>query len=100
MTRKHGFRAFGSAVVLAVVFLCVVCMQAANAQTIIHVPADHASIQSAITAAQPGDTVLVAPGTYLENLNFQGKAITVTSSDGAGGTIVDGGGAGPVVTFT
>ena len=43
--------------------------------------------------------MLVAPGTYLENIDFQGKAITVTSSDGAAVTIVDGGGAGPVASF-
>jgi hypothetical protein len=99
MTRNHAFRTFESAFVLALVFVCVVFMQTANAQTTIHVPADQATIQAAITAAQPGDTVLVAPGTYLENIDFQGKAIRVTSSDGAGVTIVDGGGAGPVVTF-
>lgn len=99
MTRNHGFPSCASTFVLALVFLCVVCMQAANAQTTIHVPADQATIQAAITAAQPGDTVLVAPGTYLENIDFQGKAITVTSSDGAGVTVVDGGGAGPVATF-
>ena len=32
--------------------------------------------------AADGDTVLVAPGTYLENLDFRGKAITVRSQAG------------------
>jgi hypothetical protein len=99
MTRNHSFPASGSVFVVALMFLSVVCLQAANAQTTIHVPGDQATIQAAITVAQPGDTVLVAPGTYLENLDFQGKAITVTSSDGAAVTIVDGNGAGPVVSF-
>ena len=48
----------------------------------INVPADHATIQSAIDAANNGDSILVAPGTYVENINFKGKDITVTSSDG------------------
>jgi polygalacturonase len=42
------------------------------------------TIQSAIIAAANGDTVLVAPGTYSENIDFLGKAITVTSSGGGG----------------
>jgi len=41
--------------------------------------------------------VLVAPGTYVENIDFIGKAITVTSSDGAGVTVIDGNQAGSVV---
>jgi nitrous oxidase accessory protein NosD len=69
------------------------------AQQTIHVPADQPTIQSAINAASNGDTVLVAPGTYIENINFNGKAITVTGSGGPSVTIIDGGQRGSVVTF-
>ncbi len=46
---------------------------------IIHVPGDQATIQAGINAAVDGDTVLVADNTYIENINFLGKAITVAS---------------------
>jgi hypothetical protein len=62
----------------------------AHAQTVIRVPADQPSIQAGIDAAQIGDTVLVAPGTYFEMIDFKGKAITVTSSSGPASTIIDG----------
>lgn len=62
----------------------------ALASTTIHVPADQPTIQAGINAAVNGDTVLVAPGTYYENVNFNGKAITVTSSGGPGVTVIDG----------
>jgi hypothetical protein len=45
----------------------------------VYVPADTNSIQGGIYLAQPGDTVLVDEGTYYENINFRGKAITVAS---------------------
>ncbi|MFZ5518092.1 MAG: choice-of-anchor Q domain-containing protein [Candidatus Zhuqueibacterota bacterium] len=45
----------------------------------IKVPGDQPTIQAGINAATNGDTVLVADGTYFENINFKGKAITVAS---------------------
>jgi hypothetical protein len=41
------------------------------------------TIQEAIERAQDGDTVLVWPDTYDEEIDFKGKAITVRSADDA-----------------
>ncbi len=70
-----------------------------GAQSTIHVPTDHHTIQSAIDASHSGDTVLVAPGTYAENLDFHGKAITLQGAEGPALTILDGGRLGPTVSF-
>ncbi len=61
-----------------VLLLTLIFAIIANAE-VINVPDDHETIQGAIDASEDGDTVLVAPGEYVENINFEGKAITVAS---------------------
>jgi Right handed beta helix region/Cep192 domain 4/HYDIN/CFA65/VesB-like, Ig-like domain/Abnormal spindle-like microcephaly-assoc'd, ASPM-SPD-2-Hydin len=93
----HG-KSYKPGLILLAAFCVSASLAHARSHTI-RVPANQPTIQAAIAAAVNGDTVLVSPGTYRENINFMGKAITVTSSGGAGVTTIDGGGAGSVVTF-
>ncbi|MCK4654535.1 MAG: hypothetical protein KAU01_08815 [Candidatus Cloacimonetes bacterium] len=74
--------------------------------TIINVPGDQPTIQLGINAATNTDSVLVQPGTYVENINFSGKLITVgslylTTQDTTyiSSTIIDGNNYSTVVGF-
>jgi Fibronectin type III domain len=97
----HCKKVLSSLTVVSLVLLAVLLpAESASAQAVINVPGDSPTIQRAIDAAAPGDTVLVAPGTYFENVNFRGKAITVESDQGPEVTIIDGNLAGSVITFS
>ena len=70
-----------------------------QAQTLIRVPQDQPTVQAGINAASNGDTVLVAHGTYTENIKIN-KKIILGSLFIQGGdtshisqTIIDGSGA-------
>ena len=69
------------------------------AQSTWYVPDDFATIQAGIDGSSNGDTVIVRDGTYVENINFNGKAITLKSENGPATTIIDGNQAGTVVTI-
>ena len=43
----------------------------------LQVPGDHPTIRAAIDVAVAGDVVVIAAGTYLENIRLFGKAITL-----------------------
>ena len=88
------------ATMLSVVFVCN-----ANANTI-NIPADYSTIQAGINAANNGDVVLVQPGTYVENINYNEKSITVASlflttqdTSYISQTIIDGDSLDSVVKF-
>ncbi|MHC4945184.1 MAG: right-handed parallel beta-helix repeat-containing protein [Planctomycetota bacterium] len=74
-----------------IIFTTILIMPALGFSATITVPIDYSTIQGAINAAQPGDIVHVLPGTYVENIDFLGKAITVKSDGGAEVTVIDGG---------
>ncbi len=80
---------------------CVLTSGVEAAMTLDVGPSGHTytTIQAAINAAAGGDTVLVYDGTYVENINFLGLAITVKSVNGAASTIINGNGIGHGVTF-
>jgi hypothetical protein len=57
------------------------------------------TVQAAIDVAHDGDKVLVWPGTYNEDIDFEGKAITVQSAADAAVLTSSGTGTGYAVTF-
>jgi hypothetical protein len=72
----------------------MVCVSYASA-AVLHVPHGYATIQGGIAAASAGDTVLVAPGVYFENVTMK-PGVHIQGEPGA---ILDGSqGAGAVVS--
>lgn len=72
----------------ALFILCLLLLTSPTQAANLQVPSEeYATIQAAIDAAAPGDTVLLADGTYTgagnKNLDFGGKDITVRSASGA-----------------
>lgn len=81
-------------------------LTAVSGATIINIPADYPTIQQGIDASNDGDTVLVQPGLYIENVDFSGQNIVLgslflTTRDESyiATTIIDGDSSGSVVTF-
>jgi hypothetical protein len=82
-----------------IIFGLILFLVSANLHAkILRVPQDFSTIQKGIDASFNGDTILVSPGIYYENVNFGGKEVVLTSnfifsSDSLtiSQTIIDGG---------
>ncbi|MFZ5482072.1 MAG: right-handed parallel beta-helix repeat-containing protein, partial [Myxococcota bacterium] len=58
---------------------------------------DADTVMGGVALAAAGDVVELGPGTYVEDVDFQAKAISIEGRAGAGVTILQGTGGGPVV---
>ena len=66
----------------------------------LHVPRDYPTIRQAVDAAKTGDVILVAPGTYMENVEINGMDVTLKSTDGAAVTVIDAMGTGSAIVIS
>lgn len=89
------FRAtFALALVSLFSGMLAACSSAGETDGIIHVPGDVATLAEAEEKAQPGDMILVAPGTYPEQVLITTPDITIRGED-RNEVIVDGEGIRP-----
>lgn len=61
---------------------------------------DTATIQQAVVASAPSDSILVGPGNYDENIDTGDKRLTLIGQLGATATVIDGGRRGSVIRLT
>lgn len=76
-----------------VITLLLLFTPLAPAQTTWYVPDNFPTIQGALSSpsVMDGDTVIVRPGIYFENIDFPLKAVTLKSEKGPEVTVIDGG---------
>ncbi|RLF92691.1 hypothetical protein DRN50_08510, partial [Thermococci archaeon] len=61
---------------------------AAVSAATIYVPDDYTTIQQAMNASSPGDTIVVRDGTYTENVDVSKQRLTIRSENGPATTTV------------
>jgi predicted outer membrane repeat protein len=111
MKKKSIFIILAVLVIVAILYTILTkddlaATRAGDTPITIHIPEDYKTIQKGINASKDGDEIIVSPGTYVENINFEGKAIilgslfyTTQDTSYISQTIIDGNQDGTVVTF-
>lgn len=90
--------------IVCAIFSASLALQAAEFHVKQDGSGDFTVIRDAIDVSVDGDTIVVHPGTYYENVRYGGKNIIVRSTDPENwdvveATVIDGGQNGPVVAF-
>ena len=75
-------------IALGLIILVIPSATTGQVESIIYVPDNYLTIQSAIDSANPGDTIIVRDGIYTENVKLNKPHLTIKSENGAEGTIV------------
>ena len=76
--------------ILLVIALCLTLSTGTAFSDTIRVPYNYNTIQRAIDNADEGDTVLVSPDTYYENLRITQDVVLIGSPDDPSQTVIDG----------
>jgi nitrous oxidase accessory protein NosD len=96
---RSGFFPHKEEIMRRLYVLCAVLLTLAAAQVftagtdrqVLQVPADFATIQQAVDAAEPGDVIMVAPGTYCEQVSITTSDLTLRAAPAVGNpTILSG----------
>lgn len=92
---QSGFGLWKILLTIALAVLFFAAFAAVASAATIYVPDDQGTIQDAVNAANPGDTIIVRDGTYIENVVVN-KLVTLKGIDHP---IVDASGSGNVITL-
>jgi hypothetical protein len=85
---------------LAIAAIGILLISTVAFSATIYVPDDYSTIQEAIDAAANGDSIVVRPGTYFENIVIIGKNVSLIGEKGPDFTVLDGSRRDTVVLFT
>jgi len=94
-TKRRFWKSFIAGLILSFVALSVIVLPITIGPTkassaTIYVPDSYPTIQAAVDAANVGDTIIVHPGTYTENVTVWKDHLTIKSESGPEVTTIDG----------
>nr|AAU82816.1 cell surface protein [uncultured archaeon GZfos1D1] len=100
MSRNRNKNALAFVVLFAMLAFVTVGCASATTYTVCPSGCDYTSIQAAIDAADPINTIEVHSGTYYENVNVNKQLILKGTDTGSGKPVVDAGGSGNAITLS